>query len=156
MSERIGTNRYYYLFDGLGSVVALVNSSGTVVNTYKYDPYGRVVSTTGTVANPWRYVGAYLDTETGMYKMGARYYDPSIQRFTQMDPKTGSISSPLSLNRYNYASCNPVNATDRSGLSVIGVICGGVVGTITDWLSLAPTGINFGKVVTGGVAERQG
>ena len=124
MSERIGTNRYYYLFDGLGSVVALVDSSGTIVNTYKYDPYGRSVSSTGTVANPWRYAGAYFDSETAMYKMGTRYYDPLIQRFTQMDPKHGSLSRPLSLNRYSYARCNPVNATDRTGRTTISVPTG--------------------------------
>ena len=115
VSERIGTNRYYYLFDGLGSVVGLIDSSCAVVNTYKYDPYGRKVSATGTVANPWRYAGAYLDTETGMYKMGTRYYDPSIQRFTQMDSNMGQVQNPVSLNRYVYAGNDPCNSVDPTG-----------------------------------------
>jgi RHS repeat-associated protein len=62
-------------------------------------------------------VGQYLDTETGMYHMGARYYDPTIARFTQQDPQAGQLSSPLSLNRYLYVGDNPVNGRDCSGRS---------------------------------------
>jgi RHS repeat-associated protein len=38
-----------------------------------------------TVPQPYRFQGAYLDP-TGLYKMGARYYDPVTTRFTQTDP----------------------------------------------------------------------
>ncbi|MDP9796782.1 YD repeat-containing protein [Catenuloplanes nepalensis] len=54
--------RYYYLVDGLGSVVALVNSSATKVNSYSYDPYGIQLSATQRgVANPWRYASGFFD-----------------------------------------------------------------------------------------------
>jgi RHS repeat-associated protein len=116
-SEKIGSATYYYLYDGQGSVAALTNSSGTIsaVDSYKYDPFGGKVSATGTVANPWRYVAQYLDTETGMYHMGARYYDPTIARFTQVDPNSGQLTSPLTLNRYLYANDNPINGSDPTG-----------------------------------------
>ena len=58
MDARTPTGTYDYLVDGLGSVVALVNSSGTVVNRYHYDPYGNIVSETQQVANPFRWIGA--------------------------------------------------------------------------------------------------
>jgi RHS repeat-associated protein len=98
---------------------ALTNSSGTIsaVDSYKYDPFDGKVSAIGTVANPWRYVGQYLDTETGMYHMGARYYDPTIARFTQQDPQAGQLARPLTLNRYLYANDNPVNSCDPTGES---------------------------------------
>jgi len=99
---------YYYLYDGLGSVVGMVDQFGNVAARYGYDPYGQEVVKTGPVAdgNPFRYTGAYLDA-TGLYKLGARYYDPARGRFTQLDPLG---------NGYAYVSDNPVNFTDPAGL----------------------------------------
>ncbi len=48
-----------------------------------------------------------VDSSTGLYKMGERYYDPSIGRFTQLDPLGDG---------YGYADGNPINSTDPSGL----------------------------------------
>ena len=75
--------RYYTLYDGLGSVAAVTDANGAVVNRYSYDPYGNTLSTSEQVTQPYRYAGAYLDTATNLYKMGARYYDPATGRFTQ-------------------------------------------------------------------------
>ncbi len=62
IGERIGANSYDYLFDGLGSVVALVNESGTALDTHIYDPYGTVTpGGTNSVANPWQYAGGYRE-----------------------------------------------------------------------------------------------
>jgi len=81
--ERSAPN--YYLHDGLGSTMALVDSIGTIQNRYASDPWGKTIAsgTTGSVPNPFRYAGAMLDSSTGLYMMGERYYDPSIGRFTQ-------------------------------------------------------------------------
>ena len=78
--------RWYYLKDGLGSVVAVINDTGnTVGNRFGYDPYGKSTYTfaSPTVTSSYRYTGGYLDTTTGLYKLGMRYYDPTIGRFTQ-------------------------------------------------------------------------
>lgn len=48
VSERTQSGTYYYLFDGLGSGIGLTDSSGNLVNTYQYDPYGNVASQRGT------------------------------------------------------------------------------------------------------------
>jgi RHS repeat-associated protein len=85
-----GANRSYYLFDGLGSVVALTNAAGSVTNSYAYDPFGATTETKALltkVFNPWRYTGQYQDITTGLYKMGARYYQPELGRWTQPDPE---------------------------------------------------------------------
>jgi RHS repeat-associated protein len=54
--------------------------------------------------------------ETNLYKFGTRYYDPTLGRFTQMDLRFGEVSDPMSLNRYQYAGCDPVNLADPTGL----------------------------------------
>jgi YD repeat-containing protein len=51
VSQRTPTGTYYYLFDGLGSVVGMVDTSGNEVASYRYDPYGQTVVKTGTAAD---------------------------------------------------------------------------------------------------------
>jgi RHS repeat-associated protein len=113
-------NRYYYLFDGLGSVAAVTDPSGTAVNRYTYDPYGKTTETklTGAVTNPWRYTGEHQDTQTGLYKIGHRYYQPELGRWTQGDPLQIVLNGlrPAESSPYSYAGCDPINKTDPSGL----------------------------------------
>ena len=69
-----------YLFDGLGSVVAVTDASGTVTNSYTYDPFGVTTETKapGTnTFNPWRYTSQYQDTSTGLYKVGRGTTSPN-------------------------------------------------------------------------------
>ena len=111
--ERTPSGTYYYLFDGLGSVVGLTDSSGALVNTYQYDPYGNLTSSTGSVSNPWMYAGGYYDSGTGLYKFGIRYYDPTTGRWTQRDPIRGSLQETTKANPYVYAGNDPVNMVDQ-------------------------------------------
>lgn len=85
-SQTIGSNYYYYLTDLHGSTVKMTDASGNVVNTYDYEPYGQQISSTGTTPNAIRYANGYFDTSTNLYKYGARYYNPSDARWTQLDP----------------------------------------------------------------------
>ncbi len=113
--EAIGlraTNRHYYIHDHLGSVVGLFTATGTYSGGYSYSPYGeeRSTSTNGAVvANTLRYIAGHHDGD-GIYKLGARYYDSNLGRFTQMDP-SGQESNP-----YAYATNNPISKKDPSGL----------------------------------------
>jgi len=108
VSERTSGGNYYYLFDGLGSVVALMPpSAADVTNTYLYDPYGVTQHQTGTQYNPWQFASGYLDASTLYYKYGTRYYD-RFGRWTQKD-------SQPSENPYLYANDDPVNNVDPSG-----------------------------------------
>lgn len=112
------TNRYYFAQDHLGSVVGIFSGTGKYSGGYSYSPYGEARGT-GTsspvVANPLRYIGGYHEGD-GIYKLGARYYDTSLGRFTQMDP-SGQESNP-----YAYAGCNPINSSDPSGLDASGCL----------------------------------
>lgn len=116
LDERTPSGTYYYVFDGLSSVIGLTDSSGALVKTYAYDPYGNVTATTGSVTNPWRFASGYADASSGYIKFGARYDDPTLGRWTQEDPMSSCILRPTSLNRYSYVSDEPINATDPSGL----------------------------------------
>jgi RHS repeat-associated protein len=123
LEQRTPGGDYYYLFDGLGSAVALTDTSGNISATYKYEPFGKLVSSTGTVANPWRFLaglGVYWDAQADLHKMGTRYYDPTLGRFTQVDPIAGG-----SANAYDYASQNPVNFVDPDGTFIRGIISKG-------------------------------
>ena len=120
--------RYYYLFDGLGSIVGLTDSTGSEVNAYDYDPYGNMLNQKEGVSNPWKYAGGYLDSSTSLYKFGVRYYDPTLGRWTQQDPVGGSLGDLNAANRYVYADDDPVNAVDPSGKFGVLPIIGGFFG----------------------------
>jgi len=111
---------YYFHLDQLGSTRAVTDSKGNVVATYGYDAYGNVTSTTGSLANPFRYAGEFLDSESGYEYLRARYYDPATLQFVQRDP-VGSITKEP----YAYAYDDPTNLSDPSGLWGGGVCIAG-------------------------------
>ncbi len=86
-------SKYYYLFDGLGSVIGMTNSSGTLVNFYDYDPYGQILGQMeqNGLNNPWKYVGGFNEADTGLTKFGTRYDDPNLGRWTQQNPVVGAV-----------------------------------------------------------------
>jgi RHS repeat-associated protein len=118
------TSTYHYLTDGLGSVSSLVSETGTVAATYTYDPWGTVTSVGGADTwlasrQPLRYRAYYLDAESGLYYLPARYYDPKTCRFLSADPAAPSAGSPQSLNRYAYCEDDPIGMTDPSGAVLV-------------------------------------
>lgn len=149
------TARYYYAADQLGSTLGLFDSTGNWVGGYTYSPYGESRTTdtaTPITINNLRYIGGYHDTPSGLYKLGARYYDPSLGRFTQTDP-SGQEANP-----YAYASCNPINASDPTGLRCIDIVNAGLstafLGLLTAAGSLSIDATVFGipvGVVVGGL-----
>ena len=111
LGERIGSAHYYFLTNASGSVVAVINGSGqTVANRYGYDPLGNTTYASVAVPNPFGYAGGFTDP-TGLIHFGARYYDPSTARWTQVDPEATGTSSA-----YAYSNDDPINATDPTGL----------------------------------------
>ncbi len=119
--ERNGRTSFY-LYDGHGSVVGLANESGVVTDTYSYDAFGNLISSTGSTENYYRYCGEQFDETTGLYYLRARYMDTSTGRFISQDSYAGSISDPVSLHKYLYANANPVTYTDPSGYFVEGLV----------------------------------
>ena len=74
---------YYYVTNLQGDVVSILNAGGTSVAEYSYNAWGKVLSATGTMAaiNPIRYRGYYFDSDSGLYYVSSRYYDPEIGRW---------------------------------------------------------------------------
>jgi RHS repeat-associated protein len=93
----------------------MTDCSGDVVATYSYDPWGKLLSSTGSIVNPFRYSGYYYDDATGLYCLGHRYYDPGVRRFLTCDSAPGVAGLSQSLNRYVYALDNPTKFVDDSG-----------------------------------------
>ncbi|WP_442936844.1 RHS repeat-associated core domain-containing protein, partial [Nostoc sp.] len=113
-SER-GGNETFYHTDGLGSTRVLTNATGQVVDTYTYDAYGRLLSSTGTSSNSYQFAGEQRDSLTGLDYLRARYYDADLGRFISKDSFAGFMDDPMSQNSYQYANANPVNFIDPTG-----------------------------------------
>ena len=101
---------YYYITNLQGDVMKLVDASGNVVASYEYDPYGKVLYTTGPMAdaNPLRYRGYVYDQETGFYYLQSRYYDPTIGRFLNADGYASTGQGIIGHNTYTYCLNNPI------------------------------------------------
>ena len=120
MSMTIGSNTYYYVKNWQKDIVGLTDASGNLVVEYTYDAWGKLLSTTGTLAttigvkNPFRYRGYYYDTETGFYYLQSRYYDPAVRRFINAD-KLVATQTLNGMNLYAYCFNNPINFGDSEG-----------------------------------------
>lgn len=115
-----GSGAKWYMHDSLGSTRALFDSTGAIVGAYGYDSYGNVTGYTGSATTPLQYGGAYTDAETGFVYLRARYYDPVTAQFVTVDPALDVTQST-----YTYASDNPLNAADPTGLCSFVMASGG-------------------------------
>ncbi len=112
--ERDGV-KSYYLYDGFDSVRMLADNEGVITDTYTYDAFGNLISSTGNTVNDFLYRGEQFDLFTGLYYLRARYMNPSTGTFITMDEYAGTIFEPVSLHKYLYANANPVMCSDPSG-----------------------------------------
>ena len=119
-----GKTDYFYLYNGLGDVVGLVDSSNKVVVRYQYNSWGKVTSSEDTsgvslaTLNPFCYRKYVYDPETGLYCLGSRYYDPEVGRFVNADDTDVIFAKPQELyhkNLYVYCYNNPVVRRDLQG-----------------------------------------
>ncbi|SFV64373.1 Wall-associated protein precursor [hydrothermal vent metagenome] len=106
---------YYYHRDNQGSIIALTDKEGNIVESFIYDEgYGKILEHHKEVQthNPYAYTARELDNED-LYYYRARYYDPQTQRFLSQDP-IQYLSGDF--NWYRYVKNKPTNYTDPSGL----------------------------------------
>ncbi|WP_169798596.1 RHS repeat-associated core domain-containing protein, partial [Piscicoccus intestinalis] len=140
--QRVG----YVIPDRLGSVIGLIGantaggSNAVKIVSYAYDPYGNIRSAPGLDEplawwNTLTWTGAPRDHQTGLYRLGVRWYDPVIGRFTTPDP-TSQETNP-----YTYAGGNPCNTTDPTGGS------GGRMGCNEWGFVIAMAGVGVGTKV---------
>ncbi|MGB8456974.1 MAG: RHS repeat-associated core domain-containing protein [Candidatus Acidiferrum sp.] len=103
----------YYNADGLGSITSLSNGAGALAQTYTFDSFGKQTASTGSLVNSFQYTARESDSETGLYFLRNRYYDPAAGRFISEDP----INFFGGENFYRYVYNSPVGLTDPMGLS---------------------------------------
>jgi len=117
------TNTVYYHHDGLGSTVALTDSTGNVVESYTYDVYGQpsFLSTTyhllptSAVTNRFLFTGREYLAELGLYDYRHRFYSPVLGRFLQIDPMRLGAGDE---NLYRYVGNGPLMFFDPMGLRI--------------------------------------
>ena len=118
-----GTN-YYYATNIQGDVTAILNTSGTAVVQYTYDAWGKILTTTGSMAstlgahNPLRYRGYVYDTETTLYYLQSRYYNPAMGRFINADNYPSTGQGLLGNNMFAYCNNNPIIHYDSTGTAL--------------------------------------
>ena len=161
LSVNYNGTEYFYVRNAQGDVTGLVTTSGTRVVTYTYDAWGNPLSTTGSMAatlgeqNPLRYRGYVYDTETGLYYLQSRYYNPGWGRFINADSLIDNRGVHTQ-NVFAYCGNNPVKNIDDNGHlfglplgTAIGGITGGIIGGICGGI----TAYMQGKSVWAGVVS---
>ncbi len=167
---------YYYRRNTLGDIEAILDTDGAVVIRYTYDAWGNHVicdangneisgDSIGSI-NPYRYRGYYYDTETGLYYLTARYYDPETGRFINVDDISYIDPDSINgLNLYVYCYNNPVMYTDPSGeaawwewlagvlvvvaVTALVVVTAGVAAAVIGASAAVVTGVMVGAAVGG-------
>ena len=105
----------FYGYDGNGNTRFLTAANGTISDTYAYDAFGTLLTSTGTTPNNYLYTGEQYDPNLGFYYLRARYLNPGTGRFWTRDSFDGNSQDPLSLHKYLYAENDPVDNVDWSG-----------------------------------------
>ncbi len=154
-----GKTDYFYLYNGLGDITGLVDSSNQVVVRYQYNSWGKVTSTEDTsgvslaTLNPFCYRKYVYDPETGLYCLGSRYYDPEVGRFVNADDTDVIFAKPqelVSKNLYAYCDNNPVArrkvALETTAAKIIGNA--GVGYTVGQTAELAAIGLSAAAVLS--------
>ena len=162
-------NFYYYIYNVQGDVIALADAStGKLAATYTYDAWGKIVkinnqapekvaSTNIANLNPFRYRGYYYDTETGLYYLQSRYYDPEVGRFINADAHiVTDQDSVLTTNMYAYCQNNPVMRSDQNGESWRDVARFGLAVAAVGLFALAVASTGGGALLLAGVGVSAG
>ena len=130
-SFRMNGAEYFYIRNGQNDIIGILDSTGTQVVSYSYDTWGNILSVTGSMAdtvgqaNPYRYRGYRYDSETGLYYLQSRYYNPQWGRFINADVElTGDL---IDMNVFAYCGNNPVCRIDTSGQAWYHWALGGLV-----------------------------
>lgn len=124
---RYQEENYYYIKNLQGDIIGMLDKNYNRIVSYEYDSWGKLLSikdeqeneitdeTNIGIINPFRYREYYYDTETGLYYLNSRYYNPVWGRFLNADGIIGANMDIHSYNLYAYVSNNSINSTDSNG-----------------------------------------
>ncbi|MFJ6352732.1 SpvB/TcaC N-terminal domain-containing protein [Streptomyces sp. NPDC092046] len=119
-------DQQFFHADHIGSSGYVTDKYGKVTEHLEYFPYGEtwIEERSGDADTRYQFTGKELDTETGLYYYGARYYNPRTQLWASPDPAlpdyldkdiAGGVKEPRNLAAYTYTHNNPVRYTDPTG-----------------------------------------
>ncbi len=112
MGQTLSGSNYFYMFDHLGSIRGMTDSSGNVVAQYQYGMFGEVTQTVGTLASDFGFCGYYVHAPSGLNLTTFRAYSPTLGRWINRDP----IGEKGGVNLYRYVANNPSGYADPRGL----------------------------------------
>jgi RHS repeat-associated protein len=128
------TSHAFYHADANGNVTYLMNSDQTLGKRYTYDPYGAIIQSSGSVANPFCFSSKEYFYEYSLSYYGYRFYSAYLQRWLNRDPlgtgrlnadSTGLLENTVGPfeffngnNLYHYVYNNPINLIDPNGLDI--------------------------------------
>jgi len=109
--------RFYLFSDHLGSLRAMTNSSGVIVQELDYFPFGQAITVASNPAtdDPHLFTGHRLDSESSLYYTQYRMLSFHLARWTTTDPACSGAGDPQGHNKYTYVLNNPTNYTDSLG-----------------------------------------
>ncbi|MCI8361940.1 MAG: hypothetical protein HFJ41_02105 [Clostridia bacterium] len=139
--------QYYYIKNAQNDVIGILDSNLNQIVSYVYDSWGKIISikdangnnitdeTNIGIINPYRYRSYRYDTETGLYYLQSRYYNPEWGRFLNVDGLLQTGDGILDKNMYAYCLNNPIKYLDKEGeavlISTIFVVCAVISGIAT-------------------------
>ena len=140
----------YYLKDHLGNVRVVINGEGVILQETEYFAFGLSIATSaGAVpegqtysVNKYQFLTREKQPETGYIDLMARFYDPSVGRFMQVDPVTETQEH---LSVYQYGWNNPILQSDPNG-DCPSCLWGAIIGA----------GVDYGLQVAVNLAEGKG
>ena len=174
--------KFFYMKNAQGDIIGITDVSGTIVAEYQYDSWGKLIKITNSSGvdvttnlshigniNPLRYRGYYYDTETGLYYVSSRYYDPETCRFINADGELAGVGESIQgYNLFAYCHNNPVNMSDPDGnwpkwltgaLNVVSgalqMAAGAALGATVGWTGVGAVVAGF-LVVNGAATVTQG
>ena len=144
-----GDDTYFFIKNLQGDVTKIIDENGNTCATYVYDAWGALLAENEDSSiegfNPFRYRGYVYDSETELYYLQSRYYDPLTGRFVNADAPnyTDTYSgSPLSTNMFAYCENNAISGYDPSGFWNVSVHKqmakdANLSSTVKDWVGFA-------------------
>ena len=111
---------YVPIYDAYGDIVEYRAADGTLVASYRYDAFGRIIAQSGPMSRLFRFRHATkcFDWQTGIYYYGNRYYLPQLRRWLNRDP----LEESGGLNLYVFCKNNGLSLGDLLGLAHFEVI----------------------------------
>ena len=111
---------YFHTHDLTKNVCELLDSTGTIITSYDYTPFGAVTASNSSTPNTFCFSSEVLDPETSLVYYNYRYYSPELGRWINRDP----IAEAGGVNLYNMAYNRLMNCYDllgaKSSKSVMG------------------------------------